>query len=368
MKLKKILAQFIPIGIYNYLNSRQPAYSFIPHYKNYLNRTQPCSREIEEEGKKYKSIVSVQGLGYTGSGAVLDLLCEIDSCDVVGTNYNDKGTNDHNGLFECDFLRLSGCFFEIEKYLDSSNIYQNDSLLNRFIDYLNDFSLCRKDQIVQDLFAQFLSNIVEFSIFDVNGVPYNHHLKGKKTSSSIFFLKKMKKEDYRTLCRKFLIKFFNRISTKDNSVIILDQLLSDFEFDYSNYANYIPGVKIILVYRDPRDVYAYAKTHIEQDGWMAHDSVDHFISWYKILTRNIDFQSSDILFVQFEKLVFSYEVEKKRILEYLDINVKEGLARARTMFNPEISKKNIGIWKNSGFPISDFEKIQSELKDYCYSD
>lgn len=368
MNIKVLLAQLLPVCLYNYILHKRHSKTFINGFKDYLNNSGPESWVFKEENLTYQSIVSVQGLGYSGSGAVLDLLCEAESCDVVGTSNELQRDNDHNGLYEFDFLRLSGCIFEIERFLNSTNIFQNDSLINRFIDYLNGFHLCKVNPSIRELFFKFLANIIELQIFDIKGVPYNPHLAGNKQTSSIFFLKQMEIADYRDLCRLFLIQFFNRINTYNKDCLVFDQLLCDFGCDYSRYSDYIPNVKVILVYRDPRDIYVFAKTHIEQDGWMAHENADQFIEWYKILTRNIDKTSKEILVVQFEKLVNNYEVEKKRIFDYIGMECSEGKAKERTIFIPEVSRKNIGLWKCSNLPESDFEKIASELSDYCYFD
>lgn len=48
-------------------------------------------------------------------------------------------------------------------------------------------------------------------------------------------------------------------SSKVKKFLVLDQFLSDTEYDLKKYSNYISNLKTIMVYRDPRDVYMTAK-------------------------------------------------------------------------------------------------------------
>lgn len=366
MNIKKFIIQIIPFGLYKWFQKRRYHNLFLEKFKDFVVL---ANKEIEfHDGKKsYESIVSVQGLGFSGSGAVLDLLSEVETCDVIGTIYDDTVSDDHKGQFECDFLRLSGCLFEIEKYIDSSNIFQNDALLNRFVDYLNEFPLFQSNKQTQQLFLKFFKNIVEFQILDIKGTPYNHHLRGNKDGSAIFFLKHLKITEYRCLCRNFLTELFNTINVQGKAFLVFDQLLGDFEYDSERYQEYIPDAKIILVFRDPRDIYTFATQHVMEEGWMANRNVDDFIVWYKILTRNITKDKDNMLLVRFESLIENYDYEKKRIFNFIGIDENDSIKRSKSFFNPAKSKKNIGIWKsNNNIPMSDFDKIAVELKDFCF--
>ena len=75
---------------------------------------------------KFDKIVSVQGFGYSGSGAVVDLLREFSNCNVVGyVSVEGSKTARNKSMAEVDFVRLSGGLFEIEKYVESTTVQRN---------------------------------------------------------------------------------------------------------------------------------------------------------------------------------------------------------------------------------------------------
>ena len=71
-----------------------------------------------------------------------------------------------------------------------------------------------------------------------------------------------------------------------------------------------------------------------------------------------------VLRINFEDLVFKYEETKNKVFNFLGIDKSHHIDKFKH-FNPEISKKNVKIWKNH--PNKDeINKIFNELKEYCY--
>ena len=358
----------MPYGIYDFIHKRRNKNFFLDEFDKYISsnhdmKTYMTNSDVNEN---YKQIVSVQGLGYSGSGAILDLLCEVDKCNVLGKD--EKAIvlgNDHKGAFEVDFLRLAGGIFELEKYIDSDNVFQNDAMANRFISCVNAFPLFQKDKKVRDFFYAFFSSIIDLKISNVVGVPFNPYLYNNRDSSHIFFFKKMETPHFRHHCRILLMKLFSYLNTENKDILVLDQFLQDNTLEIEKYKDYAPSSRIILCYRDPRDVYQFACDY--NIGWIAHNDVNQFVKWYRQMTRNVNLNTNDYLVVQFEKLVFDYERQVERILSYLNIN-KEAhnpLLKLK-FFNPNISKQNIGLWKNNIKKQVDYEFIKEQLRIFCY--
>jgi hypothetical protein len=359
----------MPYGIYQILHNKRHRNIFFEEYDKYF-RTKYIRDELinYSENKFYNGqVVSVQGLGYSGSGAILDLLCEIDGCDVIGKDEkaNVLG-NDHKGAFELDFLRLSGGLFELEKYINTDNVFQNDAMVKRFIRCVNAFPLFQKDQRVREFFYDFFYSILDFKIPNVIGAPFNPYLYDKTVRSELFFLKKIEVSHYRILCRKLLSSLFNHLNS-NNDVIILDQVFEDNTFDLKKYQDYVPNSKLILCYRDPRDVYQFACDN--SISWIAHNNAVVFVKWFKQMTRNVNIKTSEYLVVEFERLVLDYDRQTERILSYLGFNSEaHNPLLKRTFFDPNISKQNIGLWKKENGKQDDFEYIKEQLMDFCFLD
>ena len=82
-RLYNIIRWLIPYGIvssYKEMKYKR-RHNFIELFKQYVDSKQKC--EFIEENP-YESIVSVQGFGYSGSGAIVDLLREYNNTLVIG--------------------------------------------------------------------------------------------------------------------------------------------------------------------------------------------------------------------------------------------------------------------------------------------
>lgn len=313
-------------------------------------------------------VISVEGLGFSGSGAVVDFLREFSNTLCVGS-VNDEAVNASQIAtqnYEVDILRLSGGLFDIERYIESANVFHGQAVLQRFIDMSESFPLYIEVEEAKKSFFRFFYSITRSVHCTMNHPCYNSYLyrwKERFSQFEIYYLKKMTISEYRVIARNFLSELF-QILNPQGKTLVLDQFCNDFEYDTQMYLEYVPDIKIIHVYRDPRDVYEYAiQGNVE---WIAHDCVYNFIEWFKVMTTNFSKMGDEVqLYVRFEDLVNNYEMEKSRIITFLNFDNKDHVYNLK-FFNPAISKNNIAIWKKDIQRIEEFNQIQSELQEFCY--
>lgn len=366
--LKAKIFPLLPIGFIEYRDYKREHSNnyFLGGYKEYSASKSSISAEKYPIERNYKQVINVSGFGYSGSGAVVDLFAECDNCLTVGDS--DQNTFDKVDVtigFETDFIRLAGGLFEIEKFLGCKNFYLNDALINRFVKCVESFPPFKEDIRVRHCFYDFFDEIVEFKILDLKWNAYNSFLYPHKKGSCIYFLKNLSIQDYRDLANKLLVKLFNILNYSNADYLVFDQLLSDGELDTEKNNCYIKNVKSIFVYRDPRDVYAFAKK--TDMAWIAHDTVENFIMWYTIMVRNLNFDNPSCMIVQFERLVTNYDEEIKKIFRYVGVDeTLHNPIKRYKRFNPNFSIRNIGIWKMSDVPPSDYNKIENSLGKYCF--
>lgn len=363
MNLKTIVLNAAPYGLVRkYKEKKQvPKLTFWDEYVKYLVSGDRCEFLTKSP---VRTVVAIQGLGYTGSGAVVDLLREYEKTVVVG--YVDKEgslSSKDESKWEMDFARHAGGLFEIEKYLTIHNSFLQDALLHRFMLIAQHSKLYQSVPEARKCFFEFFRQICTY-YDDVSWQFSNPHLDYKGMNNALF-LNSMGIQEYRLLCRHFLYTLFNCYCVKSNEILVLDQFNSDNEFDYSRYYDYIPNLKPIFVYRDPRDVYVFAKEN--NVCWIPTSSVDRFIDWYKRQTC-FDFSEIQGYYVSFERLIKEYSKVVSEIEDYLQL---EDVAHTKPMmkFNPEVSAKGVGIWKNHAELEADFSKIKDTL-DFliCYKD
>ena len=355
MSIKKIAKSLLP---YQIVANRYDSSSFIDEY---LDWKKSDKKELDYTNH-YSTVVSVQGFGFSGSGAVVDLLREYDSCQVLGGYDDESGeVNNEDKFGEFDFLRHSGGLYDIERHLGYNNIFINDGVINRFIKMVYFSSIFRNYPESHAIFFDFLNRITDFELLNLRGRYYNPNLYLHDEKSSIFFLKEMTEEDYRRICRNCLNALFGLFHNKSKSVLVADQMCCDMEFDIERDKSYFNNLKTIIVYRDPRDVYTYAVS--KNVVWIAHKNVNNFIRWYNNMLRKFVLTGSDALLVRFEDLLTNYDITVRQIEEY--VGLKKHKYKYRN-FNPDISKKNIGIWRNSMLNREEFEKIELNLGNLCF--
>lgn len=355
-KLRKLLKGLMP---FDYVVNRVANPDFLSDY--IIPKDLP-EFPIKSQSK-FDYIVSVQGLGYSGSGAVVDLLREYKCCNVLGGVDKEGSCSDKSvGLEEINFLRLAGGLFDIEQNLSSKNIFINDALLNRFIKLANFTKILQQNIKVKELFVSFLNNLVEFKI-NSSETTYNPHLYSCYDNPPILFLRPLDLNSFRKLGNRFMTDLLDILYDENKTILVADQLFSDYEYNVIKNKQYIPNLKTIFVYRDPRDIYIYAKKN--NIPWIPTQCVNDYIKWYKIITRYLDCNDPDILCIRFEDLIYKYDLVVKQIEEYLEFS--NGLHDSKFMnFNPKKSAVNIGLWKQMPLFAADCDLIYSELTSLCY--
>lgn len=357
-KFKKIIFDLLPFGlIRNIQAKRYPNKSILINYQNLPDISDCCS--------KFKHVVSVQGTGFSGSGAIVDLLREYSCCLTLGS-VDKEGSKTVGPMTngEIDFLRHSGGLFEIEHYLDDNNLFTKDALIKRFEKMVNSNAFFKHNQI-KILTCQFYNQLIALEIDTKGHSDYNSHLLNPLyPNTNIKVMRFFSLSKYRDLCRRYVTSVFNVFGRDGIDYLVLDQLCGDFNYDNDRNLQYIPNLKTIFVFRDPRDTYTYA---VSKDiPWIPHDTVDKYILWYKMNLRKLDFASEDYLIIRFEDLVLNYDKNVKIVEEYLELTEKKH-TKKKENFAPSESIRNISIWKTLEGHQCELDKIKEKLPEFCYN-
>ena len=310
---------------------------------------------------KYKTIVSVQGFGYSGSGTVVDLLREFDNCKVIGyVSVEGSKTSRKRSMAEIDIVRLSGGLFDIEKYIESTNIFHNDALINRTAKLFAHSCLFNIPEL-RPLFVAFLNQLIDFKLPNLSSHYYNSYLYDSGEKGTIYFMKQMKLQQFRRLSSNFLNAVLNFFYTGTEEYFVGDQMLTDEVFDIKRDKEYLPNLKTIFIPRDPRDLYAW--TNYKKVEWIPQD-LQGFLKWYKIMYSPLKKDIGDSLVISYEDMCLDYDNQYEKIVDYLELSEKNHKC-PKECFNPDVSKKYVNIWKSSPVNKSDFEIINNELREFC---
>jgi hypothetical protein len=329
-----------------------------------------------------KNYISVSGYGWTGSGACIDLLKEFKGFGALQGEF--RILKDPYGLVDLesslvdnwdfirhdvairDFLeyckilsRSTGLFKSVGKNLsnklDIDFIYESKIYIDKLTDmkYLGNTLVHRYKEPAYKNFIMKMRSKMEKS----NAIP--------------MYFSRPTEDFFLTETRKYIDKLFYRyINTNNINTLILDQAVPPTNI--INTSKYFRDVKVIIIDRDPRDIYAnmVKRDKLLGSELIKKDSVDLYIKWHKQLRciSKSDSRSGNmdkyVLRLYFEDLVFKYEESIEKIINFLgcgDTHNEKG-----KYFLPSRSAKNIGLWKNYQNQ-SVMNRLGKELKRYCYN-
>lgn len=278
----------------------------------------------------------------------------------------DIGSQEDHRVFdyEIELCRTAGGLFEIEKYIGKISVNVNDALLHRVVLALSSSPIYRKHKELRPYFYEFLSQISFVFSRNNNKNYFNGHL-AYNGNNYMCYLKKMTTDDYHQIASKFANTLFNKLfKDSDKCYLVLDQICGDDQRDMDFYRNYFPNLKSIFVYRDPRDIFYDAK-HFKV-GWIPHEKVEAFISWYKYCMQTFSIDGDvDYLVVRFEDLIIDYSKQVDRIEKYVGLSPSQHLYPKKCL-DVTVSRKNIGLWKSDTEFADSYNKIRKELSEICY--
>lgn len=360
MKIGQIIKNILPYSIVNNIQKRK--------YTNYLDNVvfDGTYGSLEYIESKFNTVIALQGFGYSGHTAAIDLLREYSSiCMPSDLDYDKiQGVYTKSASIEVDFVRLSGGLYEYEKFINGSNIFQNDAALQRMLKMLGSCKFLKLNDRCIELTKIFIDNLVDLQIPDLKFPRYNYHLQFEPNiNSSILFAKQMEVDKYRKLVSNYLTSVWNSFYDGKKSFIIADHLFSDITISLDTREAYVPNLKTIVIYRDPRDVFASAYLYNEE--CIPHNDAKSFIKWWNHMFCNYEPENKKVLYVRFEELVAKYEETVKSIEEYLGLDPKDHIYKYQCL-DPSKSIANIGIWQNLPC-VEEVSKISERLTEFCFN-
>lgn len=171
------------------------------------------------------------------------------------------------------------------------------------------------------------------------------------------------KEKFYNATKEFFNKLASIVVKKiDTEFIVFDQLVP--AYNCQDYIKYFHKIKIIIVDRDPRDIYFDALNW----SYIPTENIEDYIKWFKISRDyfNCTFENVDeILYIKFEDLVLKYDKMIPLIMSFLGIDDSRHIKKTQ-FFKPELSKQNVGKWRSNKFRV-EMLKIEKSLGQYCYT-
>lgn len=324
-----------------------------------------------------QTIVSISGLGYSGSGALVDLLKEYEENSVL-----DK--------FEFNILYIPDGIMDLNYHLCEGHyrFMSSDVAIRRFKRRIETMK-SRFDPITNGCFSKFANDYID-SLIQVQwrGNSYIHQgdqpivLRYIKYRIAMPLRNKIESilrkrlsvwpdeemylsilpEEFETKTKLFMNGTIQAaIENRQTRNIIIDQL---FPGDNpSDCMNYISNSKLIIVQRDPRDIYILLKRHLRgRAGFIPVGDVRDFIEYYQRLIPNVS-ENKKILRICFEDLIYKYEETCARVERFLDISHH---VNKNKYFKPTVSVNNTRLFEAEKDYAEDIKIIETELREWLY--
>lgn len=336
------------------------------------------------------NIISLSGYGYSGSGAVMDLLCEFE--DVESVDFEFQILYFPDGIADLDYKLNESCV----------RFYDSDLAINRFL------TLCKKWEVdyeplfhghLYDMAKEYVDNITSLQwnsywAYDRLGYGREHYKNIEDVNERIYrqnrrrafinkFLRSLKLQQltikpyvecfnsrpmYLSIkpdkfiehTRQFMNKILRFINT-NNKTVVFDQFLPPHNpSKYFKYIN-IP-IKSIVVERDPRDT--WIMSCVKKISFIPHDNLQDFIIWYRENNKqSIIVEDESVLRIKFEDIIYRYRETVDLIKSFTTL---ENHIFPKQKFNPNISINNTQLVLKYPEYKDDIKIIEKELSEFLY--
>lgn len=329
-----------------------------------------------------KRIITCTGYHGTGSSLITDYLKEFEEVDSLG-DFEFRFIQDPNGIADLEdrilknnsrlnsdraiyeYLKLvkilnsnyTNKFWKksfYKKKFNNNFLKYSEEYLEKLVDiewegYWHDFEF--RNFSLKNRVKNFIITLLSYKFKKVNKI------KNKKMYYSYPI------ENFYKETKNYLNRLFSEIS--DKQILALDQLVPCC--NVNRYLNYFEDIKIIIIDRDPRDIYILNKK-IWKDSVIPCEKVEDFIKHFKVIRKHQKYEDENtkhILRIRFEDSIYNYKNTMKKINKFLEIdNLVHN--EPKKYFDPNKSINNTQLFKKYLDYENDIKKIEKELKEYCY--
>lgn len=318
----------------------------------------------------------------TGSSAITDFLSEFNNVYSC-TDYEFRFAHDPDGLRELEF-----------NLVENFNRHNSGHALKRykkFVDYYSSHFLAKRYERFfhgewKNLSYQYIDSLIDFSFegswqFDYydNGLLYDFLAKLPNRiyhaffhNESEIFLPKMitlashpNENDFLSKTRDYTNSLMNVLNTAKKPFLMVDQLLPSSNI--SSHIRYFDNIKVIVVDRDPRDIFLLSK-YSWKSRVVPTSDIYKFCKWFDYARSSRKYERwnpQQILFIRFEDMVYKYEETIKTIMSWIGLDEKNHINR-RKIFNPDVSIKNTNKFVSNSKEAKNIRIIEKELSEYLY--
>ncbi len=330
---------------------------------------------------KIVSCVSYHG---TGSSAVTDLLSEF-TCVYSMTNYEFRFVHDIDGIADLEYhlvdnFNRHNSGHALKRYKWLVDYYSNHLFVKRYEPFFNNLWKKISYDYIDKLTDFKFKGSWQYDYYD-RGVLFSFFSKLPQRIMSrtfwrndpdrtidllfneITYASHPTREKFLEVTRNYTSSLFSEANRLSLPFTVVDQILPSSNITW--HMRYFDDIYAVIVDRDPRDVFILSKYFWKSP--IVPKDVETFCKWFRYTHATQINELTNvkrIKLIQFEDLIYRYEDTKDELLTWLGIPISDHRDKLQR-FNPNISKKNTRLWKDSAFS-NEVRAIEHELPEYLY--
>lgn len=328
-------------------------------------------------------VIGLCGFGYSGSGAVYDLLREYSGMTItkdceMSFLYRPDGITDlqyhlfHPARFFSSDYAIKRFNNKIHKFFrnhpevwglkDYNEIY---NLTDSYLDSLTDVKW--RGWWSQDASYMDGASFLIYRLLNKLTEPFpalNIKMQRKFYYRDMYL--SVCPNDFLEKTQKYLVDLYAILGYDiEKDTVILNQAFSSDNPTASSI--YYKNAKAIVVDKDPRDLYLLLKRESFKDcAWTPTDKVMNFIRYYQLMRREYkDIDKEKDLLIKMEDLIYEYETSITKIENYLGIEKSRHIHPLK-FFDPKKSINNTQLFRKYPDMKKDIDLIEKELEVYLY--
>ena len=331
--------------------------------------------------------------GYTYSGGIIaGLICREIQDVIVPANMEFRLMKERHGICDLedaifkkadpevidlaikDFKWLSKCYARPDSFFKKTGFGLDEKTANNFSKHTNNYIHAITDHSYKSSwhFYDFKSPYLKVIFWRIIRRLTKDFRYGRKEAYFAYPTKMKFDKETRKYLEKIIKDLIGDLNIEEHT-IALPKAINPYRYDeIEKVINYFEDCKVIVVDRDPRDIYLELKRSgkeryipISSDP---QKKANAFIKLFKSMRNEQEKLKSNknVLLLRFEDLCIDYDETLRKIYDFLQINEKKHISK-RKYFNPDESIRNVSLWTNASKNEKDvITIIEKELNEFLY--
>lgn len=324
-------------------------------------------------------IVGVCGFVSTGSSAVSDLLKEFDENQVLDSlefsiAYTPDGLEDltYNLMYKCSKTTSSNAAIErFRRYIKTCEALRRatkgrlDALTEAYLKQIVQVQWLGYSNVDAVLFSglryRYVAGFMKRKVYPRLSRRFGRNFDFYPVRTMEF---SAKPAHYFEHTKRYVGDILDAMGWDHRRNLVLDQPFAG-SFPQKSF-DYFEAPRAIVVDRDPRDQYLFAKKFLLHKGRsIPTQRVEDFVTFYRAMREDMPYlqDRDDMLRIRFEDMVYEYEASVKKIVDFCGLGEH---TRPRSIFEPSMSQNNTQLFRRYPEYDRDIQYIERELPQYLY--